>query len=994
MNVEIQDCVLDINESLKSAADLDLSGRISGWLSPPDPSSNLESAQEKQQHGTGLWLLNSPVYLEWKKTGPTFLWLFGKAGSGKSVLSSTVINSLTNETNQNNKVIYFYFDFQVEEKQLVLGLLSAIVVQALEQSKHILKTLGEFYGSHLSGFTKPTIQASIQIVRKILNELPPVYLVIDALDECKERKRLLAFLVELRRWNETNIHVLVTSRREIDIENALGPIATQKISLEESVVDEDILTYVRHQLQHDPDLMKWPEEMRKDIETTLLEGANGMFRWVECQLDAIRGCMKPAHLRRTLKSLPRTLDDTYARILDNIHEDYVEDVCRILSCLICSFYPLAIQEIAETIAIESEGERFYDSDNRLCEPRDILTMCSGLVTTNKSRRITLMGWAQIPIEELRLAHFSVKEYLISDRILRYKASKFHLEERLTHESLARLCIRYLRYCHEADLCGDPEFLPGYENSFLKKAAFAPYAAAFWHHHLTEARLNSSSPFYRECFAMITHPALLWDIIRLRRPWFNTEQLRIMRGCGYMKTIGGNNWYNFDFPVVPPLYYACLLGMDRFVDMLLAEGQNVDSSTYEGTCLTAAVSSGNRYIVKSLLASGADINLVVLQLQKENEIRYSRSAIHEAIYNSDTEIPRILLEAGADVNINRWALHTGDRFMEDSNTPLQAAVHNADTPLIQLLIDAGADPNAPEGRWGTPLDHALNDDTGTEILTILLDAGADPNLPSETKKWTFFPINKAICRANLAGARLLIKRGASPMAIGGGDIKAMIANCIENRTRFGAMVQLLLEIRPDLNYGPILIGAAKLGYCEVLEILVHHNVNLDSQDRSGTTALHGAAFTTGCDTEAVQILLDAGAYVGIEGEAFGTALQAAAMAGKRQVAKMLLEKGIPVNHPGGEHGTALKVAKDRLEDKKMDCPEVWRGTTPSRGNTSFGNPKSYFIIDGHADGRYSPYWKPPKSPKDEKYVPRINIAHLPYADYQGIIDLLIAHGASP
>ncbi|KAG4429187.1 hypothetical protein IFR05_015330 [Cadophora sp. M221] len=92
------------------------------------------------------------------------------------------------------------------------------------------------------------------------------------------------------------------------------------------------------------------------------------FRWVVCQLDALRKCLKVDALRKALKSLPKTLDDTYVRILLRIDEDYSQDAFRILQWLIYSARPLHIEEMVEVIAIDSEQSQF-DPENRLPDPR-------------------------------------------------------------------------------------------------------------------------------------------------------------------------------------------------------------------------------------------------------------------------------------------------------------------------------------------------------------------------------------------------------------------------------------------------------------------------------------------------------------------------------------------------------------------------------------------------------------------------------------------------
>lgn len=86
-------------------------------------------------------------------------------------------------------------------------------------------------------------------------------------------------------------------------------------------------------------------------------------------------------LRKALRTLPKTLDEIYARILNVIPEEYVEDARRILSCLICTFQPLTIAETAKIVAIVAEGEPYYDIESRLQDPRDILTLCSDSVST-------------------------------------------------------------------------------------------------------------------------------------------------------------------------------------------------------------------------------------------------------------------------------------------------------------------------------------------------------------------------------------------------------------------------------------------------------------------------------------------------------------------------------------------------------------------------------------------------------------------------------------
>ena len=142
-----------------------------------------------------------------------------------------------------------------------------------------------------------------------------------------------------------------------------------------------------------------------------------------------------------MRSLPKTLDDTYARILCNIDEEYSEDAFRILQWLVYSARPLLIEEVAEVIAVKIDNDPQFDPENRLPEPRDILTICSSLVTTAISTAESLDG-DTYEAEELRLAHFSVKEYLISDRIKTGPALRYSITNG-AEEHITQTCLIYL-----------------------------------------------------------------------------------------------------------------------------------------------------------------------------------------------------------------------------------------------------------------------------------------------------------------------------------------------------------------------------------------------------------------------------------------------------------------------------------------------------------------------------------------------------------------------
>ena len=683
----------ELNRLLLDAQTSRLISDIMCWLRPPNPSSNLSNARKKRQKDTGVWFLQSPIFASWKTTPQSCLWLSGKPGSGKTVLNSTVVQALFEERDATTSIVYFYFDFQSRDKIQSEGLLTSLIVQLLTQEKLALQEAQLLYKLHYSGANMPDVDQMKETIRKMFASCPKLYLVVDALDECEDRRHLLGFLAECHGWGLANVHILATSRRETDIEDSMRKIATSQISLEDSVVDGDILAYVRQELKDDPNLSQWPEDVRKEVETSLLNGSNGMFRWTECQLNALRDCMKLGHLRRTLRSLPETLDDTYSRILQNIPKAYKEDARRILACLIHSYYPLSVQEIADTVAIVTQGETYYNDEERLFQPFDILKICSGLVIVTSSLRNTEIGFYQMPYQELRLAHFSVKEYLVSEREVAGRPPDFRFDERSTHEILAGLCIRYLLHCHQRGLCNDSKRLMSYYMHVWEDAAFGPYAAAFWSRHLRAAQVDDASSLLRLSLNMVTRPACLRDVMRIRRPWFDLREVEIMQQYGCRKSREHFHDETIDMTVdaVPPLFYVSLLGVDQLVTLLIDNGADVNETCPQGTSLAAAAAGGQYSTVELLIEKGADLNLTVYQRTVEGSICRSRTAIHEAVCRRWFQVAELLLAKGADLNIGVLCNGSNPDHIK-YNIPLDSvSFYRGFEPehLLVLMIKAGA-----------------------------------------------------------------------------------------------------------------------------------------------------------------------------------------------------------------------------------------------------------------------------------------------------------------
>ena len=204
-------------------------------------------------------------------------------------ISFAIIEDIKNTREARPALIaYYYFDFKDAFKREVHGLLTSLLFQLGDDSDRCWDVLYKLYTSYRDGSEQPSDAALAGCLKSML-ELPgqlPVFLILDALDECPNttgtpsaREEVLDFLEDLVRSSHSNLYICVTSRPEQDIQSVLNPLtsAFRAVSLhEESGQREDIKTYVHSFVHRDREMRRWREEDRKLVIATLVERAGGM----------------------------------------------------------------------------------------------------------------------------------------------------------------------------------------------------------------------------------------------------------------------------------------------------------------------------------------------------------------------------------------------------------------------------------------------------------------------------------------------------------------------------------------------------------------------------------------------------------------------------------------------------------------------------------------------------------------------------------------------
>jgi len=181
---------------------------------------------------------------------------------------------------------YYYFDFRDGKKQDRYGLLSSLVSQLSAELDSCYRILSQLYLDHAGGTRKPTTSRLTKCLKNMLS-FPgqgPIYIVVDALDECPNfpgrpsaREEVLELMEELVDLKLTNVHLCVASRPEMDIRMVLEPLMSLKISLhEESGQKEDIIEYIKFVVRSDRNMRSWKEEDKQLVVDTLSDKGDGM----------------------------------------------------------------------------------------------------------------------------------------------------------------------------------------------------------------------------------------------------------------------------------------------------------------------------------------------------------------------------------------------------------------------------------------------------------------------------------------------------------------------------------------------------------------------------------------------------------------------------------------------------------------------------------------------------------------------------------------------
>ena len=401
-----------------------------------------------------------------------------------------------------------------------------------------------------------------------------------------------------------------------------------------------------------------------------------------CQLEALRHCLPPS-VARILEELPETLDETYERVFRQINKANREHARRLLQCLTVALRPLRVEELAEILAIDFDapaqgGIPQLNPKWRWADQHQaVLSTCSSLIA------IVDDGDSKV----VQFSHFSVKEYLTSDRLARSSGdvSRYNVDLESAHTILSQACLGVLlrlgdRVNEDEDNVGD---IP-----------LVGYAARHWVEHARFENVCSRIRDAIEFFFDADKPH--WT------PWCRVQEIDVSWEC-FTSSEELNN--------ALPLYYASLGGFYDLVEHLV--GKHPEHINARGgqlaTPLVAALRGKYLQVAELLHCHGADVDVLSV-----DECTPLLIASNDGL----VEVMRWLLDHGASVNAQNKYRYT----------PLHVAVEKGGLQAAQVLIEHNADIHMRSDIGKVPLHLAATmiERDQVDVMQVLLDHGANPN----------------------------------------------------------------------------------------------------------------------------------------------------------------------------------------------------------------------------------------------------------------------------
>jgi len=705
-------------------------------------------------------------YKEWKVSPvPYTCLLTGKLGSGKSVLLANIVDDLnTSQIDKKTAVAYFfcrYNDIDSLKTRTIIGSLARQLLCTVPNLDTVFKRIEGLASA-------PGLD---QICDLLYHGFPPgcnTYFILDGLDECEplERESTCHWLQEVQK--KLGIKILVSFRVEPNKEPDLPVkplVVTSKISMPED--NPDIKAFVGAELERcieNRKLVIGDPTLIVDILDALLAGSQGMFLWVVLQIQTLCCMETDEDIRNALATLPRTLSETFSRILATSRKSGRYQA-KVLDLTIAACRPLSIEELREALGVVP-GDPVWTPAKMVNDVHSALACCGCLLVVDEDEAT------------IRFVHHSVQQYLLDETpdgrrrtieaaqrtmadiivtylnygtfgtelsttrvnpvVLKSAPSKVIRSVAGPSSMVQNLALKLLRSKKQ------PEFdismtLAEVRKTFQSNAEqgfrFYSYATKHWLNHVFYAS-GQDKMVYRLASKLITERAA--EVPLSQQPW-----VPLIWAAENGNEVMFKSWVvsviktdKDVFKLLDIIEYVPLPALPRLLILDRSLENHFKSIPYkEFVPYEERIKSPDSVLTETKINDIAVIKAIinhpiaiswVFPTNKITDINArgyrGRTALSWAVANHDNEIVKMLLNSSMiDVNA---------KDTPSDNAPLHYAAAFGYDDMVKLLLDNNASVNVLNHHSITPLSYAVQSCSLWAIARLLDNKAIDVNIPDE------------------------------------------------------------------------------------------------------------------------------------------------------------------------------------------------------------------------------------------------------------------------
>ncbi|KAI0457259.1 hypothetical protein F5B21DRAFT_464875 [Xylaria acuta] len=446
------------------------------------PDSDYNFFRDRWVPGTCKWILGHKEFTRWvqdQHRKPQVLWIHGNAASGKSILSSFIIDYLVQ---RELPCHYFFIRFLNRKKRTTSMVLRSLACQLANSIPAYAKSL-----IHLKVAVADLKNADYRriwqwLFKQALFKLEivsPVFMVIDGVDEADSPSSIIRLLAELSLTN-IPLRILIVSRKTHEISSAFLRLGEQ-VHVEEVHAEgnvDDLRSYIRHEMDLAGDDLYLDE-----VSSKLVDRAKGNFLWLHLAVQKVNSCYTRQDVEDAINYLPSGMEALYDRMSLSIQSRAKESDRQlgsdILGWTACAQRPMRVEELSDALA-----------NNGILEiHRTIGDLCGGFVTVDNEGRVTMV-------------HETAREYLTR----RSDGERPPvIDQESTNYQLLRRCIAPLT---------DP-MLRGQINR-NQQSAFLGYASETWFIHFAQSSTSSPDVLETVVEFLCSPHVLTWIYVMARR----------------------------------------------------------------------------------------------------------------------------------------------------------------------------------------------------------------------------------------------------------------------------------------------------------------------------------------------------------------------------------------------------------------------------------------------------------------------------------------------